>query len=172
MRIPLLVLIVAASLTAALFIPSRADAYGGGAAHDMWQIGVSINCNNPDVCGDATGGFWGWLEMDRSVDGTQTWGDARFASCFHTIGGGAAGADHETVDFESWTIEPGSAGPKTFYASGVDTITYRGVSQTNEFEHLDIGISALPGHYGTDEILGFKAPGVAYQIQVAYRPAK
>jgi hypothetical protein len=171
MRIVRPLVIVVAVMTAAV-IASPAGAYGGGAAHEMWQVGVSINCNNPDVCGDGTGGFWGWIEMDRSVDGTQTWGDAKFASCFHTVGGGSAGADHETVDFESWTIEPGSAGPNTFYASGEDTISYRGGSQTNEFEHLDIGISAVPGHYNTDEILGFKVPGVAFQIQVAYRPAK
>lgn len=153
-------------------LTASAAAYGGGASHDMWQVGVSLNCNNADFCGDGLGGFWGWIEMDRSADGTQTWGDARFASCFHSIGGGGAGADHETVDFTSWTIEPGSAGPKTFFASGVDTVTFRGVSQTNEFEHLDIGISAVPGHYNTDDILGFKAPpGVAFQIQVAFRPA-
>jgi hypothetical protein len=31
-----------------------------------------------------TGGFWGWVEFDRSADGTQTWGDVEAAFCFHT----------------------------------------------------------------------------------------
>jgi hypothetical protein len=47
----------AAALAAAF--ASSASAYGGGAGHDMWQVGLSFNCNNPDFCGDETGGFWG-----------------------------------------------------------------------------------------------------------------
>src|SRR6266536_258672 len=97
-------LAAAAALTAGF--ASSASAYGGGSSHDMWQVGISFNCNNPEFCGDETGGFWGWVEFDRSADGTQTWGDAELAYC-------------------------------------------------------------------TDEILGFDAPpGVAIQIQVAFRPAK
>jgi hypothetical protein len=33
-------------------------------------------------------------------------------------------------------------------------------------------LSAVPGHHSTSEILGFTLPGVAIQIQVAFRPAK
>jgi hypothetical protein len=67
------------------------------------------------LCGDETGGFWGWVEFDRSADGTQTWGDAELAFCAHTVGGGGfAGAGHESIEIESWTIAPGSAGPQTF----------------------------------------------------------
>jgi hypothetical protein len=152
---------------------SSASAYGGGAGHDMWQVGLSFNCNNPDFCGEETGGFWGWAEFDRSADGTQTWGDAEFAFCSHTVGGGFAGAGHESIEIESWTIAPGSAGPQTFYASGETTDSFRGTTTTEDFTNEDTGIPAVPGHYSTDEILGFEAPpGVALQIQVAFRPAK
>ena len=47
-------------------------AYGGGADHDMWQVGISFNCNNPDFCGPSLGGFWGWAEFDRAADGLTT----------------------------------------------------------------------------------------------------
>jgi hypothetical protein len=38
-------LAAAAALTAAF--ASSAGAYGGGASHDTWQVGLSFNCNNP-----------------------------------------------------------------------------------------------------------------------------
>src|SRR2546423_13563322 len=74
---------------------SPAGAYGGGANHDMWQIGFSFNCDNPSICNTpefgGTGGDWGWAEFDRSADGTKTWGDSQSTFCFHTIGGGGGG---------------------------------------------------------------------------------
>jgi hypothetical protein len=166
----LLVLVAAVAAVLALST-SPAGAYGGGANHDMWQVGISFNCNNPSICDDL-GGFWGWAEFDRSADGTQTWGDAEFAFCFHTIGGGGAGAGHTSFEIESWTIEPGSAGPQTFFASGEETDTGHGTPVTTDFTHEDTGIPATPGHYNTSDIFGFTAPGVAAQIQVAFRPAK
>jgi hypothetical protein len=166
--------LVAAVATALALSALPAHAYGGGADHDMWQVGLSFNCNNPSICTppDGTGGFWGWAEFDRSADGTQTWGDAEFAFCFHTVGGGGAGAGHTSIEIESWTIEPGSAGPQTFFASGEETDSFRGTKDTFDFTHQDTGISAVPGHYSTSDIFGFTAPGVAAQIQVAFRPAK
>jgi hypothetical protein len=137
----------------------------------MWQIGVSFNCNNPAACPTGTGGDWGWVEFDRSADGTQTWGDAEFAFCFHTAGGGSGGG-HTSVEIKSWTIAPGSAGPQTFFVTGEETDSFRGVTQTSDLTNADSGYSAVPGHYSTSEILGFTAPpGVAIQIQVAFRPA-
>ena len=169
-------LVMVAGIAAAITMTaSPASSYGGGADHDTWQVGMSFNCNNPDFCGDELGGFWAWAEFDRSVDGTQTWGDVEGSFCGHTVGGGpgSAGAGHVSIEIESWTIEPGSAGPETFFASGEETDSFRGDSQTFDFTHEDTGISAVPGHYSTDEILGFEAPpGVALQIQVAFRPAK
>ena len=43
---------------------------------------------------------------------------------------------------------------------------------TIDFVDMDTGIPADPGHYGTSDLFGFSAPGVAFQIQVAFRPAK
>jgi hypothetical protein len=78
-----------------------------------------------------------------------------------------------SIEIESWTIEPGSAGSQTFFASGEETDSFRGTSDTFDFTHTDTGISAVPGHYSTSDVLGFSAPaGVAIQIQVAFRPAK
>jgi hypothetical protein len=169
----LLVLLASAGAVLALSA-SPASAYGGGADHDMWQVGLSFNCNNPDVCGAELGGFWGWVEFDRSA--AQTWGDAELTGCGHTVaagGPGLAGAIHSSVEIESWTIEPGSAGPQTFFVSGEETDSFRGVKETFDISHLDTGIPAVPGHYSTSEIIGMSAPpGVAIQIQVAFRPAK
>ena len=168
----MLAALAAAAALAAGFV-SSAGAYGGGASHDMWQIGFSFNCNNPAFCSEGTGGDWGWIEFDRSADGTQTWGDAQSSFCFHTVGGGGAGAGHGSVEIESWFIAPGSAGAETFFASGEETDSYRGVTETSDFTDLDTGYSAVPGHYSTSEILGFTAPpGVTIQVQVAFRPAK
>src|SRR5436309_15713346 len=106
---------LAAAAALAAGFASSAGAYGGGASHDMWQIGFSFNCNNPAFCSEGAGGDWGWIELDRSADGTQTWGDAQSTFCFHTVGGGGggAGAGHSSVEIESWFIAPGSAGPET-----------------------------------------------------------
>ncbi len=167
---------IATMALAAVAWTTPANAYGGGANHDMWQIGLSFNCNNPSLCNSeefgGTGGFWGWAELDRSADGTQTWGDAEFAFCFHTVGGGGAGAGHTSQEIESWYIAPGSAGPQTFFISGTETDRFRGGTETSEFSNEDSGVPAVPGHYNTNDVFGFSAPGLAVQIQVAFRPAK
>src|SRR6266567_8210007 len=109
---------LAAAAVLAVGYASPAGAYGGGANHDMWQIGFSMNCNNPSLCADiGTGGDWGWFEFDRSADGTQTWGDAQTTFCFHTVGGGGAGAGHTSIDITSWTISASG----TFVVSGTET---------------------------------------------------
>src|SRR5881409_1103526 len=95
---------VAAAALAAGFA-SSVGAYGGGASHDMWQIGISGNCNNPSFCGDELGGFWGWVEFDRA--GSSTWGDAQITGCGHFLrGGGSFGAEHADVDITAWHIGP------------------------------------------------------------------
>jgi hypothetical protein len=166
---------LAAAAVLAVGTASPAGAYGGGARHNMWQVGMSFNCDNPSLCTEemgGTGGLWGWIEFGRSADGTQTCGDAQAAFCIHTVGGGGAGGGHTSIEIESWTIEPGSAGPQTFFASGEETDSSRGMKNTFDFSHVDTGISAVPGHYNTTDVLGFSAPGVVIQIQVAFRPAK
>src|SRR5436853_4571264 len=86
---------LAAAAALAAGFASSAGAYGGGASHDTWQVGLSFNCDNPTFCGNNLGGFWGWVEFDRA--GTQTWGDAQLTGCGHSVGGGgpgSAGAGH------------------------------------------------------------------------------
>ncbi len=39
--------LLAAATALAAGLASSAGAYGGGASHDTWQIGISGNCNNP-----------------------------------------------------------------------------------------------------------------------------
>jgi len=173
-RLVLLAASLAAALSLMLTTAAPVGAYGGGADHDMWQVGLSFNCNNPEFCDGELGGFWGWVEFDRSADETQTWGDAELAGCTHAVGGGGfAGAVHISIEIESWTIAAGSAGPQTFYASGEETDSFRGDKVTFDVTNMDTGIPAIPGHYSASDILGFDPPpGVAIQIQVAFRPAK
>jgi hypothetical protein len=150
-----------------------AGAYGGGSAHDMWQIGLSENCTNPtpgacDAFG-GTGGQWGWGEFDRA--GTTTWGDAQLTFCGHTVGGGGAGAGHVTIDIHSWFI--GDNGD--FWVTGeTDTFNAPGGRQSLTLDPeapADTGIPAAPGHYSTSDLFGFSAPGLSFNIQVAFRPA-
>jgi hypothetical protein len=174
-RLRVLVASIGLSLAMAGALAVPAGAYGGGADHDMWQVGISFNCNNPDICGPNLGGFWGWAEFDRSTDGQTTWGDAQLTGCSHSVGGGgpgSAGAGHFSAEIESWFIGPGSAGPQTFIASGEMTTVGHGTKVTTGFVNMDTGIPAQPGHYNTADVFGFSAPGVAVQIQVAFRPAK
>ncbi len=173
-RIRLVIASLAVSTALMVGTTATAGAYGGGADHDMWQVGISFNCNNADFCGANLGGFWAWAEFDRSADGTATWGDVEGSGCFHTLGGGGgAGAVHISVEIESWTIEPGSAGPQTFFANGEETDSFRGTRTTFDITHFDTGVPAVPGHYSAVDIFGFDPPpGIAIEIQVAFRPAK
>jgi hypothetical protein len=177
-RAIVMVAALAAAAAMAAGFASPAGAYGGGASHDMWQVGLSFNCNNPSYCGaDELGGFWGWAEFDRYSDGSIT-GDAEFAGCGHTTGGGgpgSAGAGHTSVDITAAHIGPGGPddppGVSVFYIDhNVVTGTFQGQKQTlvDDPEFLgDSGIVADPGHYSFHP-----APGVAGVEQVAYRPAK
>ena len=85
---------LAGSATLAVGFASPAGAYGGGAGHDTWQVGISDNCNNPSFCGaDGLGGGWGWVEFDRFADGSIT-GDAQTTGCGHFRGGGGGGGNN------------------------------------------------------------------------------
>jgi hypothetical protein len=170
-RLTVLVSLVAILALAALGATAApAGAYGGGASHDMWQIGISGNCNNPSFCGEELGGFWGWIEFDRSADGSIT-GDAKTAGCFHLpggAGGGGGGAEFADIDITSAHIGP--AGPEDPNPGGqvfyVDSNVVNGV--TNDPDFLgDTGIPVEAGHYSFHPVAG-----VAFELQVAFRPAK
>jgi hypothetical protein len=158
---------LAAAVALAAGFASSAGAYGGGASHDTWQVGFSGNCNNPSFCGDELGGFWGWVEFDRFADGTIT-GDAETVGCEHFLGGGGGSAFHADVDITSAHIGP-SQPEDPNYPSGhvfyIDSNVVNGVPNEPDFLG-DSGIPAEPGHYS------FHAPGVAFVLQVAFRPAR
>ena len=181
------VLIASIAVSTALLVGSAgtAAAYGGGAGHNMWQVGISFNCNTPGFCGPDLGGFWAWAEFDSSADGTVTWGDVDGAYRLlqmisqrqgfgdlrpenTTLGGGGGAAVHISVEIESWTIESGM-----FFINGEETDTFRGTKTTFDVVHFPTGVPATPGHYTAADVFGFDPPpGVAIQIQVAFRPAK
>jgi hypothetical protein len=76
-----------------------ASAYGHNGTLDMWQVGMSFNCNNRALCGDELGGFWGWAQFTRDPATGDTDADAQLTGCFHSAPGvGAAGAQHFWMD--------------------------------------------------------------------------
>src|SRR6266404_6263397 len=100
----------AAMLAVMLVSAPPAGAYGKVGGENVWQIGLSFNCNGPNCDPTQLGGFWGWAQFNQNPATGATDGDAEFAGCGH--GGGGGGADHTSLDITSWTIEPGSAGPR------------------------------------------------------------
>jgi len=143
---------------------TSAQAYGGDGKLNVYQLGISFNCNNRDFCDDELGGFWGWAELDEDpVTGAHT-GDAEFAFCTH---GPFNGAGHISVEITNWYTVDG-----ILFTDEVDTTTFRGERTVETITGDNTGMPLVPGHYSTDEFLGFEAPpGVAIQIQIAYKPA-
>lgn len=161
-------LLIAAGMAASPSGP--ASAYGGDGAMNVYQIGISFNCNNKALCGSDAGGFWGWGELDENVSTGAHTGDGEFTFCGHN--GQASGAGHESADVTNWWTAPGSAGPNTLFTDEVDTITYRGQTQVETVYGQDAGIALVPGHTSAASIFGIKPPpGMAIQIQIAYKPA-
>lgn len=156
----LLALAVAAAAAVSLGAAAgtaRAD-YGPLA---VYQVTLSFNCNNPTVCGPDLGGFWGWAVFNS--DGTA---DAELTGCGHSVGGGG-GAVHFHADADTWFIQDGDF----WTANEVDTYVGRDAHTEVITAPQDTGIPALPGHYSTSDVLGFKAPpGMAIQIQVTKIP--
>jgi hypothetical protein len=138
-----------------------ASAYGNAhGAQQVYQIAISGNCNNPDLCGNELGGFWGWGVL--YADGT---GEAEITGCGHMAdahGPGLEGAGHEHIDFH-WIIDNGMivAVSETDVAVGHGQPTT--IEIPNEYEVI---APAAPGHYSTQDIMGFSGPGVSFQIQV------
>jgi hypothetical protein len=153
-----LVLLMAALIAAAAVsagFAATAGAYGGGASHDTWQVGVSFNCDNTALCAEqgGTGGFWGWVEFDRWSDGSIT-GDLQGADCGHTTGGGGAGGGHVDVDIYAAHIDPTTG---DFVIDSASDPGFLG----------DSGIPSAAGHY-----MAHPAPGITQMINVSYRAAR
>jgi hypothetical protein len=149
---------------------TAAQAYGGDGKMDVYQIGISFNCNNRSLCGDELGGFWGWAELDHDPATGLNTGDAEFAGCSH--GSGFNGAAHTSVEITNWWTGDGSAGPNTLFTDEVDTTTFRGTTTVETFLAEDTGVALVPGHQSTTDLFGFQAPGVAAQVQIAFKPAR
>jgi hypothetical protein len=148
------VLVTATALAAGFASP--AGAYGGGASHNTWQIGLSMNCDSPSLCAGSQGGFWGWVEFDQWSNGSIT-GDAQLTGCGHTTGGGgpgSAGAGHEALDIYAAHLDPTTG---DFVIDSASDPNFEG----------DTGIPYTPGHYANH-----LAPGVSQMIQVSYRAAR
>jgi hypothetical protein len=148
------------ALSLAIFAVPTARGYGSTA---LWQVAMSINCDNPNpaICGGGGGGVWVWAEFD------STGGNATVTGCGHTGSGVLGltppfgGAGHTDVKILAWTI--GTDGD--FVVLGeVDTFVGHGtpVTVTVSPENFDTGVPAAPGHYSLSP-----APGVSIQIQVA-----
>ena len=165
--------VLAAALVGSVILVAAATgaaAYGGDGKMDVYQIGISFNCNNRMFCApDELGGFWGWAELDHNPATGANTGDAQFTGCSH---GTFKGAAHENDEITNWFIAPGSAGPRTFFVTGESTTTFRGHRDVETFTDMDTGVPAVQGHYSSQEIFGITPPpGISAQIQVAFKPA-
>lgn len=177
---PLLILLsVTGVFGGSLAASIPAGAYGGNGQMSVYQVGLSFNCDNPQLCVDqtgqpSTGGFWGWLEFDNaSADGQGGHGgDGQLTGCSH--GGGFNGAAHSVLDISSWHIAPDAqnGGLPTFFASGVETDSFRGQTRTFAFPDQSTGVPAFSVHRPLEQLFGIPTPpGTSFNVQVAYKPA-
>ena len=148
-----------------------AHAYGSNA---LWQIGLSFNCNDKNLCLQppfGVGGFWGWVEFD-----TGGQGDATLAGCSHlsTSLNVTTGADSLRLDITGWTIMSTPMGPTFVLTDGTATIAgvhVQGQPVTISLAQAGLlgptGFPAAPGHYSSQAIFGISAPpGMNFEIQV------
>lgn len=158
---------------ACLLVPA---AQAAPTAVAVWQVAVSLNCDNAGFCGDGLGGLRG-REVFYS-DGTA-FGELTQGS--HDAGDGpAAGAQHLSAQATGWFIAPSSANPAVndlWISSEIATFTggtgTPPVTLANPFPPYpeDTGIPAAPGHYDTGTFLGFTPPpGVSFQVEVVHTP--
>jgi len=137
-------------------VPSARASYG---SNSEWQIGISGNCFNKSLC-TPINGFWGWVVLNKDGTGDAVVDDYMQGST------GLITSLHQ-VDITSWGVS--AAG--TFLVSG----TAVSVGPGAEFfppvlTDFDTGIPAAAGHYNTVTLLGFSAPGIAFQFQVTLLP--
>lgn len=170
--------IIAALLTAAALPtgPARAAAASADGRLALWEVAVSLECNNPSLCGDGLGGLRG--EEAFYDDGTA---HAELTQSLHLVGAGpAAGAQHISADANGWFVAPSSTNPTVndFWISS-EVATFTGqqgeppITVTNPFPPYpeDTGIPAAPGHFNTSSFLGFDSPpGVSFHVEVVKMP--
>ena len=160
-----LALFVGSLLGAGLAIPAAAD-YGNSHGNvQLYQVTASMNCNNPSICGNMLGGFWAWAVFNQD----NTWdGEITFCSHMSTPAGpGLAGAGHAHAGgtYIISEIFPGS-GPWIVITHEEDVLTGRGRGVTVINDGFMPIAPAIKTHLSTQELLGFSAPGVTFQVTV------
>lgn len=151
-------------------VPVAAD-YGNSKGNvQLYQATVSMNCNNPSVCGNNLGGFWAWAVFNQ--DGTF---DGEVTVCGHLAndhGPGLQGAQHFHVEghyiVTNLTNVP-QPGPWIVIVDEVDTAAGgslgSGTVVTVPSEFMPVGPAAKAKLSVTD-FFGFSAPGVSFKVTV------
>jgi hypothetical protein len=151
--------------------PLSAYAYGNNGETQLYQATLSMNCNNPSVCGaDGLGGFWAWAEFGQDNSTGALVFDAETTGCGHLVDGnvpGSAGAQHVAAT-GTWEIAPVNGAPWIVITSETDTFKggpMNGQSVTIPNEFMPVGPAAKV-KINTSEALGFTAPGVTFNETV------
>lgn len=142
-----------------------AHAYGNAEGTQLWQLTMSANCNNKDLC-EFPGGFWAWAVLYD--DGTF---DATIVGCGHSGGpiidlsppwGGAQSCRSDGY----WTTYNGNFYITSETDTCVDSFSH-GPPTTTTYDYglpgMDTGVPLTPGHYSDHP-----APGINTEIQVVY----
>jgi hypothetical protein len=155
-------LFVASLLGAAASVPAAADYGNSGANVQLYQLTASMNCNYPDLCSNL-GGFWAWgvFNADNSFD-------AEIAFCDHMAtpaGPFLAGAGHAHAD-GTYIITDFGLGPWIVITHEIDVFTGNGGGTVDSGPEFMPVAPATKGHFTTEDLLGFSAPGVTFQLTV------
>ena len=164
----------AVATTATLAIAVAPANAGGNGSIGVYQVEVSFNTDGPSATPDQSGGYWGWWDFDSPAnDPTQgTTGDGQAEGCWHgQFGNGAA---HSSFKITSWYIapDPENDGLPTFFASGVETDSFRGQTQATAFTDQSTGIPAITAHRPLLQMFGVPLPpGTSINVQASWKPA-
>ncbi len=144
--------------------PVSADYGNSNGNVQLYQVTASMNCNNPDLCGNMLGGFWAWAVFNQN--GTF---DAEVTFCSHRstpAGPGLAGAGHAHAD-GTYIVTSLNGVPFIVITHEIDVLTGQGHGVTIDSgpEFMPIA-PAIKGHYSTVDLLGFSGPGVTFQVTV------
>jgi hypothetical protein len=157
-------LLAAGLLTVAASVPAAAEYGNSGGNVQLYQVSASMNCNNPDLC-STLGGFWAWGVFN--ADGSF---DAEVTFCSHMAtpaGPNLAGAGHAHAEGQYTISEifPGS-GPWIVITHEIDTFTGRFAGTFDSGPEFMPVAPAAKAHLSTNDLLGFSAPGVTFQLTV------
>lgn len=160
----------------AAIMSSAAPAWAYGTDH-LYQVTISVNCQNVTVCNTepfGVGGGWGWIELDRGTgshtlrDFQSADGEMQFQGHSNTVNSANNSLLHISW-FYGWT-QVSCTGSKI--ASVCKLLPLENIphdSSGNYFEivapfydgKLPILVPATPGSYGVNN-----APGISTQITV------